>query len=102
MSSVRIRQSSPARGPPVPRGDDDRGGYARAELHTLRPGSDTAGAEAAAGETAAVAFGAVSLVHSPASINWANSDCEFSMEAFGVRTGYRVRLVRLVYPGLLL
>lgn len=62
MCSVRIRQSSPARGPPVPRGDDDRGGYARAELDALRPASDTSGAEAAAGAAAPIVYCAVAVV----------------------------------------
>lgn len=66
MYSVRIRQSSPARGPPVPRGDDDRGGYARAELHALRPASDTSGATATAGAAATGACYTVALVHATA------------------------------------
>lgn len=63
MCSVRIRQSSPARGPPVPRGDDDRGGHARAELDALRPASDTSGATATAGAVATAALRSVALVH---------------------------------------
>lgn len=66
MYSVRIRQSSPARGPPVPRGDDDRGGYARAEFDALRPASDTSGAAAAAGAATAGALYAMALVHAAA------------------------------------
>lgn len=66
MCSVRIRQSSPARGPPVPRGDDDRSGYTRAELDALRPASDTSGAAAAAGTIATVALYPVALVHTTA------------------------------------
>lgn len=66
MCSVRIRQSSPARGPSVPRGDDDRGGDARAELDALRPASDSSGAEAAARAAATAACYAVALIHATA------------------------------------
>lgn len=66
MCSVRIRQLSPARGPPVPRGDDDRGGYERIERDALRPASDTSGAAAAAGARTTAALYAVALVHATA------------------------------------